>query len=88
MPKKEQRPSAEQLGQMLINIYETGYMDRAKSYKMSFIKGLVGGLGGVLGATIGIALLLWVLQLFDTLPLLGPVLENAQEAIEKRPSTR
>jgi hypothetical protein len=40
------------------------------------------GAGSVIGATVVIALLLWVLSLFDTFPFIGPVIENAKESIE------
>ncbi len=68
---------------MLVNIYESGYMDRAQSYKMSFIKGILGGFGGVLGATIVVALLLWVLSFFKEVPLLGPVLDNVRHTVQQ-----
>lgn len=73
----------EELGKMLVNIYESGYMDRAQSYKMSFIKGILGGFGGVLGATIVVALLLWVLSFFKEVPLLGPVLDNVRHTVQQ-----
>jgi len=30
-----------------------------------------------------IALLLWILSLFDTLPFIGPIIENAKESIKE-----
>lgn len=72
----------EQLGRMLVNIYESGYIDRNQMYKMSFIKGVVTGFGGVLGATLLVALVLWILSLFDTLPLIGPVFDNVKDTVQ------
>lgn len=72
----------EQLGQMLVNIYESGYINRNQSYKMSFIKGLVSGLGGVIGATIIVALLLWILSLLNNVPLVGRFTERTQQTIQ------
>lgn len=72
----------EQLGRMLQSIYESGYIDRNKFYKMSFLKGVVAGFGGVIGATILVALLLWVLNLFDHVPLLGPLTDKLQHTVE------
>lgn len=84
MSKNNQKLTNEQLGQMLVNIYESGYLDANKSYKMSFLKGLAGGLGGVIGATIVVALLIWVLSLFQEVPLIGPFLDKARTTVEQR----
>lgn len=69
---------------MLENIYQTGYVDRNEAYKMSFLKGVLGGVGGVLGATIVVGLLLWVLSLFNEVPLIGPLLDNLQDTVDSR----
>lgn len=74
----------EQLGRIVASVYETGYLDAAKSYKQSLIKGVFGGVGGVLGATIGVALLLWALSLFNELPLIGAFVDKAEQTIERR----
>ena len=84
MSKNNQKLTNEQVGQMLVNIYESGYLDKNKSYKMSFLKGLAGGLGGVIGATIVVALLIWVLSLFQEVPLIGPFLDKARTTVEQR----
>lgn len=85
MPTKNPKAKSvdyEQLGKMLSNIYETGYIDRNQAYKMSFVKGLFAGLGGVVGATILVALVLWILTLFDSIPLIGPLTLQIQNAVE------
>lgn len=88
MAKKTKKPSKkvsyEQLGQMLENIYESGYIDRNRMYKMSFLKGVVAGFGGVVGATIVVALLIWVLNLFDQVPLLGPLTNKIQHTVQTK----
>jgi hypothetical protein len=72
----------EQLGRMLVSIYESGYLDRNQAYKMSFLKGLVTGLGGVLGATLLVALLLWVLALVSDVPLIERITDPVYETIK------
>lgn len=80
--KHKNDPSYEELGQLLQSVYESGYMDRKTMYKMSFIKGVLAGLGGVIGATIVVALLLWVLNLFDRVPLIGPLSDKVQQTVD------
>lgn len=80
---KTQKQNFEEIGRMVANIYESGYINKNQTYKMSFIKGLLSGVGGVLGATIVIALLLWLLSFFSSIPLIGPFTEKATETIQQ-----
>lgn len=80
--KKLTAKDYETLGRRLENIYLTGYIDRKEMLKMSFVKGVMTGFGGVVGATIVVALLLWILSFFNTVPLLGPVLENVEQSVQ------
>ncbi len=85
--KKRNNPADadyERLGKLLQSVWESNYANRSRLYKLSFIKGIVGGLGGVIGATIVLALMLWFLSLFQDLPLLGRVIDNLQNTIESR----
>jgi hypothetical protein len=77
-----ERKKYEQLGRMLNNIYETGYIDRNQAYRMSFIKGLFTGLGGAIGATLLVGLLLWILSLLIDLPLIERITEPVYETIK------
>lgn len=72
------KPSHEDLGKMLQNIYDTGYIDHNTAYKMSFLKGVVAGFGGVVGATLVVALFIWTLSLFSDVPLIDKVQETLQ----------
>lgn len=60
------------------------HVDTKSFYIQSFLRGLLTGAGGVIGATVLVAVLLWLLSLFDTVPLVGPLLENTRSTIEQR----
>ncbi len=72
----------EDLGKIVANVYETGYLDAAKSYRMSFVKGLFQGAGGAIGATLLVATLIWVLSLFSEVPLLSRLADNLRETVQ------
>lgn len=72
-----------QVAKALEIMFATGYISKKKLYWENFVRGFFGSIGAVVGATIGIALLLWALSLFKTVPLIGPLLRNAQQTIQK-----
>lgn len=82
MGSKPKPQDYERLGQVLEDIYLTGYADRKKLLKMSFLKGLAAGFGGVIGATIVVALLMWVLARFQQVPLIGRFFDKAENTIQ------
>jgi hypothetical protein len=64
-------------------LFASDYIDKKKLYVSNFIRGMVFSAGGIIGATIVIALLVWVLSLFDNIPLVGPIFENTRETIKQ-----
>lgn len=79
-PKQKNKSiNYEDLGRIIASVYETGYANRGRMYRMSFVKGLFGGLGGVVGATIVVGLLAWLLSFFDVIPFV----EDLRETIEQ-----
>lgn len=78
MAKKRTDKEYEDLGRKLIDFYESGYVDKKQALSWSFLKGLAGGLGAFLGGTIVIALLLWILSLFDQVPFIDSLSDTLQ----------
>jgi hypothetical protein len=75
------------LGKALEKIVRKDYVDLALNWKrlvgVSLLRGLAVGFGTVLGATILIALLVWLLSLFDQLPFVGNLFENVRQTIDE-----
>ena len=81
----------EQLGKSVESALITDYVMILHSTKRqiwsSFVRGAFGGLGGVVGATVGVALLLAILQIFGATPLIGHYFENIRTTIESHNPT-
>ena len=52
----------------------------------SFIRGIFAGVGGVLGATVGIGIIVGLLQLFGGFPVIGHYFRDAGNAIQNGPA--
>lgn len=84
--KKLTTKEYEDLGRQIEALYDSVNPKKVTLYKAAFLKGVLGGVGGVIGATIVVALLLWALSLFGSLPIIGGFLETIQNTIESGPS--
>lgn len=81
--KQPQVEHPDQVVKALEVLFASQFIDKKTLYLHNFLRGIAMGAGGVIGATVVIGIVLWVLSLFDTVPLLGPVIENTQESIRE-----
>lgn len=65
-------------------LFAAGYVDKKKLYLANFMRGIFFSLGSIVGATVIIALLLWVLSAFDTIPVIGNFVQAVQNSIDAR----
>ncbi len=70
--------------QALKILLASGYIDKKRLYIENFVRGIFFSLGSVLGATLVVALLLWVLSVFDTAPVIGHFIQSVQDSINAR----
>lgn len=63
-------------------LFASDYIDVKRLHWENFIRGMFFGAGGVIGATVFIAVIIWFLSLFDTVPLIGPFVDNLTSTIE------
>ena len=64
-------------------LFAADFIDKKKLYIENFIRGIALGAGTVIGATVLVTLVLWVLSLFDTVPLIGPLFDSTGETIKQ-----
>jgi hypothetical protein len=85
MARKKPTPKeASDAAKALEVLFASEYIDRKKLYIANFWRGVFFSMGTVLGAAIVITLLLWILSLFQTTPLVGPIFDNVRETIEQQ----
>lgn len=72
-----------QVAKALEVLFASEYIDTKRLHWENFIRGIFFGAGGVIGASVFIAILLWFLSLFDTVPVIGPLLDNTKNTIEQ-----
>ena len=65
----------------LEQLFALGVMDRKTLYFENFMRGLFFSLGGIIGATILLALLLWMLSLFEYTFLKPVILSSHADGI-------
>lgn len=83
--KKKTIKEYEQMGRELEALYWSVHPNRSNFYKAAFLRGILGGVGGVIGATVVIALVLWLLSLFNDVPLIGGFVDAIRRTIESGP---
>lgn len=55
---------------------------RAQIYKMNFIRGIFFGLGSVIGGTVIVALIVWILSFFVSVPGIGHSLQQVEQTVQ------
>ena len=85
MAKKQtiSKKEAAEVARALEILFASDFISKRKVYWENFVRGLMMSMGTITGATIGLALLLWILSFFKTTPLIGPLVRNATQTIER-----
>lgn len=84
MSKKQEKKQELDAAKLLQLLTDAQYLEKKKLYVHTFAKGMIAGAGTVLGATLLIGIIIWLLSLFDTVPLIGPFIDNTRQTIEQR----
>lgn len=84
LPSKKTSKQYEQIGRAFEEYLEFQTTHRKQIYKLSLIKGILGGLGGIIGATVLVALIIWIMSIFESVPLLGPFVDAVERTIQRK----
>ncbi len=76
------KDEASQAAKALEVLFTTEYVSKKDLYKANFIRGMFFSMGSIFGAALLLGLGLWILSLFDNIPLIGPTVENFRQTIE------
>lgn len=87
MPRKQARSNQstedyERLGRTLESIFEGGYINHRRVYRINFVRGIFFGIGSFIGGTIVVALVLWLLTLLSEIPLVNNLAETLQNTLD------
>lgn len=63
-------------------IMASGFISRRELYKQNFVRGMFFSAGTIVGATLILGLGVWILSLFQSVPVIGPAFETIQRSIE------
>ncbi len=81
--KAEREKEQLELGKKLQMFYESGYVNKRQALGWSLLKGTAQGFGVVIGGTFIVALLLWILSAFDSIPFIGPWVDSIRDSLGK-----
>lgn len=73
------------IGKLLEDTYMANSEYKSKILWFSFLRGLFYGLGIFIAGTLVIGVLIWVLGLFDDVPLIGPFIEKIVNNLNSSP---
>ena len=72
-----------QVARALEVLFASNYISLRRLHWENFVRGLFFGAGSIIGATVLIAIIIWFLSLFDSIPVVGPLLDNTRETIQQ-----
>jgi hypothetical protein len=72
----------QELGARLQEFYDMGYVSKKRALGFSFLKGLVSGVGVFVGGSLVITLFVWLLSLFDQIPLLSGLVDAIRKSLQ------
>ncbi len=82
MVKKKDKKELD-LQKALEVLFASEYINHHKLYLHNFVRVIFFGAGGVIGATILVGLAVWILSIFDQVPIIGPFINDTKQTIQQ-----
>jgi len=70
------------LGKSMEKIFEGGYLNHRRVYRINFMRGIFFGFGTFIGGTFVVAFLLWFLSLFGEIPFINDFVQTIRETVD------
>lgn len=70
--------------QALEYLLAAGYVSKKRLYFNNFVRGIFFSVGTIVGATIVVALVIWLLSVFDGLPVIGDFFRKISDTISQQ----
>lgn len=68
--------------ELMEELFQDFYKHRYQLYWMNLLRGVFFGFGTVIGGTLIVAVLLWLLGLFNQVPFIGEFVDTIQRSVE------
>lgn len=68
--------------ELMEELFQDFYKHRYQLYWMNLLRGVFFGFGTVIGGTLIVALLVWLLSLFNHVPFVGEFIEAVQRSVD------
>jgi len=72
----------ERMGRMVEDIFVSGSGNMKRMLWYNFLKGIAYGLGIFIAGTIIVGLVIWILSLFNQVPIVGPFVEHISHSLK------
>lgn len=81
--KASQKANKSASANLLDELFNDMYKYRLKIYRLNFIRGILFGAGSIIGGTLVIAMILWILSLFDQFPFIESIRQSVESSRDK-----
>ncbi len=67
-------------------LFTTDYISKRQLYLQNFLRGIFFSAGTIIGAAIIVVVSVWLLSLFNQIPIIGPAFDELKQSIENTSS--
>jgi len=77
----------EKIGRSIESVVIHGHYSKRRLFLFNTLRGLFFGLGSAIGATVIVVVIVWLLNVFSEIPLIGDLFESARTTVQEVNST-